>query len=49
MRAASVPRKVVRGSPYLAKELRAIVSDHTAFFIAVPRVVHIWRGAPCNA
>jgi len=19
------------------------------FFIAVPRVVHIWRGAPCNA
>ena len=44
-----MPRKVVRGSPYLAKELRAVVSDHTAFFIAVPRVVHIWRGAPCNA
>lgn len=42
-------RKVVRGSPYLAKELRAIVSDHTEFFVSVPRVVHIWRGAPCNA
>jgi len=49
MRVASVPRKIVRGSPYLAKELRAIVSDHTPLFIAVPRVVHIWRGAPCNA
>jgi MoaA/NifB/PqqE/SkfB family radical SAM enzyme len=42
-------RKVVRGYPYLTKELRAIVSDHTDFFVAVPRVVHIWRGAPCNA
>lgn len=45
----STPRKVVRGYPYLKKELRAIVSDHTDFFVAVPRVVHIWRGAPCNA
>jgi MoaA/NifB/PqqE/SkfB family radical SAM enzyme len=45
----TTPRKVVRGYPYLKKELRAIVSDHTDFFVAVPRVVHIWRGAPCNA
>jgi MoaA/NifB/PqqE/SkfB family radical SAM enzyme len=35
--------------PYLGKELRAIASDHTPLFIAVPRTVHIWRGAPCNA
>lgn len=42
-------RKLARGYPYLTKELRAIVSDHTDFFVAVPRVVHIWRGAPCNA
>ena len=46
---AALPRKVVRGSPYLAKELRAVLSDRTALFVAVPRTVHIWRGAPCNA
>src|ERR1051325_4878867 len=46
---ADLPRKVKKGLPYLAKELRAIASDHTPFFIAVPRTVHIWRGAPCNA
>jgi MoaA/NifB/PqqE/SkfB family radical SAM enzyme len=45
----SLPKKVARGSPYLVKELRAIVSDHSPFFVARPRVVHIWRGAPCNA
>jgi sulfatase maturation enzyme AslB (radical SAM superfamily) len=49
MNLASLPRKVVRGLPYLGKELRSIVSDKTPFFIAVPRTVHIWRGAPCNA
>ena len=49
MRVASLPRKIVSGSPYLVKELRSVVSDHTPWFIAVPRVVHIWRGAPCNA
>src|SRR5262245_14830977 len=49
MKISSLPRKVVRGLPYLQKEMRAIVSDHTPFFIAVPRTVHIWRGAPCNA
>lgn len=49
MKVSSLPRKVVRGLPYLGKELRSIVSDHTSFFIAVPRTVHIWRGAPCNA
>ena len=49
MSLTALPRKVVRGSPYLAKELRAVVSDHTALFVAVPRTVHIWRGAPCNA
>ena len=46
---AALPRKVVRGSPYLAKELRAVLSDRTPLFVAVPRTVHIWRGAPCNA
>jgi len=49
MQVASLPRKVIRGLPYLRKEIRSIVSDHTPFFIAKPRVVHIWRGAPCNA
>lgn len=49
MKLASLPRKVVRGLPYLGKELRAIVSDHTPLFIAVPRTVYIWRSAPCNA
>src|SRR6516225_7140740 len=49
MKISSLPRKVVRGLPYLQKELRAIVSDRTPLFIAVPRTVHIWRGAPCNA
>jgi sulfatase maturation enzyme AslB (radical SAM superfamily) len=49
MNIASLPRKVGRGLPYLGKELRALASDRTPFFIAVPRTVHIWRGAPCNA
>jgi MoaA/NifB/PqqE/SkfB family radical SAM enzyme len=49
MKISSLPRKVARGLPYLGKELRSIVSDRTPFFVAVPRVVHIWRGAPCNA
>src|SRR6267378_6393433 len=49
MKLASLPRKVMRGLPYLGKELRAIASDRTPFFVAVPRTVHIWRGAPCNA
>jgi sulfatase maturation enzyme AslB (radical SAM superfamily) len=49
MKISSLPRKVVRGLPYLQKELRAIVSDRTPLFIAVPRTVHVWRGAPCNA
>jgi len=48
MKLASLPRKVKRGLPYLKKELRAIVSDRTPFFVAVPRTVHIWREAPCN-
>ena len=39
----------MRGLPYLGKELRAIVSDTTPLFIGLPRVVHIWRGAACNA
>jgi sulfatase maturation enzyme AslB (radical SAM superfamily) len=47
--AATLAGKVVRGSPYLVKEVRAIVSDRTPLFVARPRVVHIWRGAPCNA
>lgn len=33
----------------MRKEIRATVSDRTPFFIAVPRTVHIWRDAPCNA
>jgi sulfatase maturation enzyme AslB (radical SAM superfamily) len=49
MKITSLPRKIARGLPYLGKELRAIVSDHTPLFIGKPRVVHIWRGAPCNA
>lgn len=49
MKLLSLPRKVVRGLPYLKKEVRALVSDRTPFFIAVPRVVHLWREAPCNA
>jgi sulfatase maturation enzyme AslB (radical SAM superfamily) len=49
MKISSLPRKVVRGLPYLSKEVRAIISDRTPLFIAVPRTVHIWRGAPCNA
>ena len=49
MKISSLPRKVVRGLPYLRKEVKAIISDRTPFFIALPRTVHIWRGAPCNA
>jgi sulfatase maturation enzyme AslB (radical SAM superfamily) len=49
MTVTAIPRKVIRGLPYLGKELRAIVSDHTPAFIAVPRTVHIWRNATCNA
>jgi len=49
MKLAQLPRKVARGLPYLRKEIRSIISDRTPFFIAKPRVVHIWRGAPCNA
>ena len=49
MKLTALPRKVARGLPYLGKELRAIASDRTPFFMAVPRAVHIWRGAPCNA
>ena len=44
MQLASLPRKVARGLPYLGKELRAIVSDNSPFFIALPRTVYIWRG-----
>jgi sulfatase maturation enzyme AslB (radical SAM superfamily) len=49
LKLTTLPRKIARGLPYLRKELRAIASDRTPFFVAVPRVVHIWRGAPCNA
>lgn len=42
-------RKVLRGIPYASKEIRSLISDHSPFFIARPRAVHIWRGAPCNA
>jgi sulfatase maturation enzyme AslB (radical SAM superfamily) len=49
MTIANLPRKIKKGLPYLNKEIRAIVSDHTPFFIAVPRSVHLWRSAPCNA
>jgi sulfatase maturation enzyme AslB (radical SAM superfamily) len=48
MKLASLPRKIKRGVPYLKKEVRAIISDRTPFFVAVPRTVHIWREAPCN-
>ena len=49
MRVSSLPRKVMRGVPYLGKEIRTIISDRSPFFVAVPRVVHLWRAAPCNA
>src|SRR5687768_18465037 len=49
MTVASLPRKIKKGLPYLGKELRAIVSDHSPHFIALPRTVHLWRSAPCNA
>lgn len=49
MNIVSLSRKAIRGLPYLAKEIRAQVSDHTPFFIARPRVVHLWRRAGCNA
>jgi sulfatase maturation enzyme AslB (radical SAM superfamily) len=49
MKLSSLPRKVIKGLPYLNKEVRAIVSDRTPFFVARPRTVHIWREAPCNA
>ena len=49
MKLLSLPRKVARGLPYLGKEIRAIISDRTPVFIAVPRTVHIWYGTPCNA
>jgi MoaA/NifB/PqqE/SkfB family radical SAM enzyme len=45
---SSLPRKIARGAPYLGKEIRAVISDRTPFFIAVPRAIHLWRGAPCN-
>ncbi len=48
MKLLSLSRKVVRGLPYLAKEVRAQVSNRTPLFIAKPRVVHLWRFAPCN-
>jgi MoaA/NifB/PqqE/SkfB family radical SAM enzyme len=48
MNLAALPRKISVGLPYFAKELRAIISDRTALFIAKPRVVYIWRNAPCN-
>jgi sulfatase maturation enzyme AslB (radical SAM superfamily) len=49
MKLLSLPRKVARGLPYLRKEIRAIISDRTPFFVAAPRTVHIWYGTPCNA
>jgi hypothetical protein len=49
MKLSSLPRKVKRGLPYLGKEIRSIISDRSPFFVAVPRVVHLWRAAPCNA
>jgi len=49
MKFSSLPRKIARGLPYLGKEIRAIISDRTPFFIATPRTVHIWYGKSCNA
>jgi len=41
-------RKTVRGLPYLGKEIRAEISNRTPFFVARPRVVHLWRNGPCD-
>lgn len=49
MKLSKLPGKVARGLPFLGKELRAIISDRTPLFLGLPRTVHLWRGAPCNA
>ena len=41
-------RKLARGVPYLAKEIRAEISNRTPLFIGKPRVVHLWRNGPCD-
>jgi len=41
-------RKVAQGWPYLVKEVRAEVSNRTGYFIARPRIVHLWRKGPCD-
>jgi len=48
MELMSISRKVLRGMPYLLKEARAQISDHSPLFVARPRVVHLWRKARCN-
>ena len=48
MKLSRLPRKVAQGWPYLVKELRAEVSNRTPYFIARPRVVHLWRQGPCD-
>lgn len=49
MKLSTLPGKVARGLPFLGKELRAVISDRTPLFVGLPRTVHLWRGAPCNA
>ena len=49
MNVLATTRKVVRGLPYLVKEIRTQVSNHTPFFVAKPRVVHLMYNGPCNA
>jgi MoaA/NifB/PqqE/SkfB family radical SAM enzyme len=38
-----------RGIPYLLNEFRIFVSEHTPFFVAVPRSVYFSFGSRCNA
>lgn len=41
-------RKLLAGAPYVKKEAAFWLSRHTSFFVARPRIIHLWRHASCN-
>jgi MoaA/NifB/PqqE/SkfB family radical SAM enzyme len=49
MKLTTLVRKAAWGMPYAVKDVRARISNSTPLMIARPRVVHLWRNAPCNA
>ena len=50
MKIASLPRKVVRGLALFGQgTARHRFRPHAVYSSLLPRTVHIWRGAPCNA